>query len=258
MAVRTHSFDGDIGPDQLIDPWCIGTWNTPSRDLTHPRQFRLPTLIVDPPTETHTGHRARSVLSVSAGLPKKGWPTLMDAMAKLHAIDLEVIVAQTNGFEWIPTFVSDCAAERGLSPAVRTNVSYDEAQSAMRSAGVLVYAINPGEHLGQPRSIIEGAIAGIPLVVPDHPSMKRLIGECAHFYDRGDAGSLAAALAEALDSPHPAPDRLALAQRIRREHSSSDVFEAWAGSLTDAFLDWRHDTRSSNHGRLIRWWNTLA
>jgi glycosyltransferase involved in cell wall biosynthesis len=258
MAVRTHSFDGDIGPDQLIDQWCIGTWHTPSRDLTHPRQFRLPTLIVDPPTDTHTGRRDRSVLSVSAGLPKKGWPTLMDAMRKLPDTTMELIVGHTNGFEWIPAFVADCAAERGLSPAVRIDVSYDEVQSAMRSEGVLVYAINPSEHLGQPRSIIEGAIAGIPLVVPDHPSMKRLIGECAHFYDRGDAGSLAAALADALDSPHAALDRLALAQRIRAEHSSSAVFEAWAGSLTDAFLDWRHDTPSNAEGRLIRWWNTLA
>ena len=258
MAVRTHSFDGDIGPDQLIDPWCIGTWNPPNRDLTHPRQFRLPTLIVDPPTETHTGHRARSVLSVSAGLPKKGWPTLMGAVAKLHDTTLSVIVAQTNGFEWIPTFIGDCAAERGLSPAVRTNVCYDEVQSAMRADGVLVYAINPGEHLGQPRSIIEGAIAGIPLVVPEHPAMRLLIGDCAHFYDRGDADSLADALAVALDSPHPSPDRLALAQRIRSEHSSSAVFEAWAGSLTDAFLGWRHETRSGRDDRLIRWWSTLA
>ena len=262
MAVRTHSFDGDIGADQLIDPWCIGTWNPPNRDLTHAREFRLPTLIVDPPIETNTGHRTRSVLSVSAGLPKKGWPMLMDAMTKLRdttmpEITMEVIVGQTNGFEWIPSFVVDCATERGLSSAVRTNVCYDDVQSAMRSEGVLVYAINPGEHLGQPRSIIEGAIAGIPLVVPDHPAMRLLVGDCAHFYERGDADSLAAALAVAFDSPYPAHDRLALAQRIRVEHSSAGVFEAWAGSLTDAFLDWRHDTGAGRDGGLIRWWNTL-
>jgi glycosyltransferase involved in cell wall biosynthesis len=262
MAVRTHSFDGDIGPEQLIDPWCIGTWNPPHRELTHPRQFRLPTLIVDPPTETHLGQRPRSVLSVSAGLPKKGWPTLMDAVTKLddtavQATAMEVIVAQTNGFDWVPEFVADCAAERGLSPAVRTNVCYDEVQSAMRANGALVYAINPGEHLGQPRSIIEGAIAGIPLVVPAHPAMRLLVGDCAHFYDRGDADSLAAALAAALDAPHAAADRIALADRIRCEHSSPEVFEAWAGSLTDAFLHWRHATRSDRDGRLIRWWNSL-
>jgi glycosyltransferase involved in cell wall biosynthesis len=258
MAVRTHSFDGDIGPDQLIDPWCIGTWNPPPRDLVHPRQFRLRTLIVDPPTETHTGDRTRSVLSVSAGLPKKGWPTLMDALTKLPDTAIEVIIAQTNGFEWIPEFAADCAAERGLSPTVRIDVAYDDVQAAMRSEGALVYSINPGEHLGQPRSIIEGAIAGIPLVVPEHPAMRLLVGDCAHYYDRGDAGSLAAALAGALDSPHPAHDRIALAERIRSEHSSPEVFETWANSLTDAFLDWRHDTHTGRDGHLIRWWNTLA
>ena len=258
MAVRTHSFDAGIGPDQLIDPWCIGTWNTPSRELTHPRQFRLPTLIVDPPVEVNTGHRTRSVLSVSAGLPKKDWPTLMEAMSKLPDTRMEVVVAQTNGFDWIPSFVVDCAADRGLSPDVRTNVCYDEVQSAMRSHGVLVYAIKPGEHLGQPRSIIEGALAGIPLVVPEHPAMRLLVGDCAHFYERGNAASLAVALGSALDSPHPAPDRAALAERIRFEHSTSAVFEAWAGSLTDAFLNWRHDTSPDRDGRLIRWWNSLT
>jgi len=76
----------------------------------------------------------------------------------------------------------------------------------MRVEGALVYAINPGEHLGHPRSVIEGAIAGIPLVVPDEPTMRLLGGDCAHFCDRGNADSLAAALAAALDSPQPAND----------------------------------------------------
>lgn len=197
-------------------------------------------------------------MTVSAGLPKKGWPTLLDALTKLPDTALEVIIGQTNGFEWIPRFVADCASERGLSPSMRTDVCFEEVQSEMRSAGVLVYASNPGEHLGQPRSIIEGAIAGIPLVVPNHPATCLLVGECAHCYDRGDADNLAAALRTALDSPLPASDRLILAQRIRAEHSSSEVFEAWAGSLTDAFLDWRHETRSTTEGRLIRWWNTTV
>jgi hypothetical protein len=257
-AARTHSFDGGISAEELIDDRCIGAWTHPHRDMSHPRVFPLRTLIVDPSPDTVIGGRSTSVLMATAGLPKRGWPTLMAAVADLPDVTLDVIVGRTNGHEMIADRIMEAADAEGLSPTVRCDVDYEVVQQAMRTHGALVYSLNPGEHIGQPRSVIEGAIAGIPLVLPEHPAMRGVVGNDAHFYERGDRASLATALRAAIDRPIPASDRLALADRIRREHSSPEVLEAWANSLTDAFLQWRHDMRTDHAGRLIRWWQTVS
>jgi glycosyltransferase involved in cell wall biosynthesis len=116
---------------------------------------------------------------------------------------------------------------------------YEEVQSRLARHGVLVYSIEFGQPIGQPRSIIEGALAGIPLVVPDDPGTRGIVGCCAHYYNAGDAASMAEAIRTALDAPFSFEDRQELAARVRRAHAAPDVFASWARSLDDAVTSWR-------------------
>jgi hypothetical protein len=243
-AVRTHSFDWFVKNEVLLDPWCVGIWHLPHRYHPGPRVFALPTLIVESSVGAiPLGQRQRSVFSASAGLPKKAWSTLFDAMAQLPDVPMGIAVAQTNGFEWIPEHIAEIARGSQVECTLDVDMPYDEVQSRLAVHGALVYSIEPGEPIGQPRSVIEGALAGIPLVVPEHPGTRGLVGSCAHYFDAGDPASMAQAIRAALDAPASLSGRQELAARVRRRHAFPEVFEAWANSLTDAFVGWRRDNR---------------
>ncbi|HEY3485470.1 MAG TPA: glycosyltransferase, partial [Ilumatobacteraceae bacterium] len=256
-AVRTHSFDGGLGAADLIDEWCVGVWTPPGIDLAHPSAHQLATLIVDPPDgvaddELRTGR----LLSLSAALPKKGWPVLLDAVAMLPDTDLDVYMALTDGFPDVPETVMTLARERGLAIDLRVDVPFDVAQDAVRRAGAIVYAIRGDQHIGQPRSVIEAALAGTPLVVPEHPMFTALLGRTCHTYRRDDPRSLAAAIDDALHRPHPLGARRDLALRVAHGHASQAVFADWADSLTDAFVDWRRVRRDGRLGAVTSWWSS--
>lgn len=239
FAVRTHSFDWKIKDSAFLNDWCIGIWHLPHRLRPGPRRFALPTLIVDdhkrPPVLTE---RTRTVFTASAALPKKAWPTYMKAAARIPGVTLDVAIGMTNQFQWIPDHIREQAKKYDVDCTLELNVPYEEVQSRLTRHGALVYSVLPREKLGQPRSVIEGALAGIPLVVPDDPGPRGVVGDCAHFYRRGNTRSLARALRAALDEPKPAEERAALAERVRRTHASADVFGDWASSLTTAFAEW--------------------
>lgn len=240
FAVRTHSFDWTIDDAALLSPWCLGLWHLPHRHEVRPRVFQLPTLIVDDaPPKVEAVQRSRSVLSVSAGLPKKDWPMLIDAMSMVDNAPLEVIVATTNGFGGISREIANIARSRQVHCNVDVDVPYEEVQARLALHGAFVYSIGSDIPVGQPRSVIEGAMNGIPLVVPDHPGIRRITGDVAHFYRAGDSHSLSDAIREALDSPIPLPARRELARRVVEAHASPHVFEKWTASITDAYLDWK-------------------
>ena len=240
FAVRTHSFEWAIEDSEFLNAWCVGLWHLPHRGQESDRVFHLPTLIVqDSPRKVFSNQRSRSVVSVSAGLPKKDWPLLMESVSAVPNLPLEVVIALTNGHEKIHEVIAKEAAVHEVDCTLSVNVPYDAVQEKLDRHGVFVYSIGAGEPIGQPRSVIEGALAGIPLVVPDHPGIRGIVGDCAHFYQQGDSRTLTQALREALDSPVPMSTRQLLAQRVWDSHANPDVFEKWAKSLTDAYIDWR-------------------
>ena len=252
-GIRVHSFDGHHTPQELIDPWCAGIWTFPHFGRDHHLAFVLDTLLLDAPP-LHTGPRDRRIVSLSAGLPKKDFPTLIRAMSDTVGVTLDVIMATTNGHECLAATVRSLIDDAGVDASVKLDVSHETAQQLLRTAAVCVYTLDAQESVGQPRSVLEGALHGTPLVVPDEPSMRQLLGDTAHFFRRGDAGSLAAALAEATDKPHGLDARAALAERVRLRHADQHAHREWADSLTGAVVTWQRNARTDRVGTNLRWW----
>ncbi len=252
-AVRLHSFCAAVPDDAIYNEWCVGTWGFANNPRRHARAHQFPTMILDPAEPNlDDGSRSRTVLSVSAGLPKKAWAVLIEAAVDVDA-RLHIIMGLTNGWEHLAGEVAALAAQHNQPDAVDVDVAYEATQHAIRSAGVLVYSSGPGVHLGQPRSIIEAALAATPLVVPDEPAMRAMVGETAMFYARGDAASLATAIRDSLDRPHSMGQRLELAARIRAAHAAPEHFDAWANQLTQAVVAW-HSSRAPGAAAAGRWW----
>jgi glycosyltransferase involved in cell wall biosynthesis len=252
-AIRLHSFDGGLRMSDLINEWCVGVWAFPHFQRDHRLVFDLDTLIIDPGS-LGAEHRDRRVLSLSAGLPKKDFGGLMAAMALLPELPFEVTMATTNGFESLPTEVRKMIAEHGVNGSVIENLPFIDGQHAVRSAGALIYSLAADEHIGQPRSILEAAIAGTPMVLPDDPAVRAIVGLTAHFFERGSTSAMAAAIEEALDHPRSWDERVALSERVIARHAGARVFEAWADSITSAVVMWQRDSRSDRIGANLRWW----
>ena len=97
-GIRIHSFDAHHSTQDLIDAWCAGIWTFPHYARDHDRAFVLDTLLVDVPC-LYDGPRERRLVSVSAALPKKDFPTLLTAMGEHPDLPLDIVLATTNGFD---------------------------------------------------------------------------------------------------------------------------------------------------------------
>ncbi len=255
-AIRLHSFCEPTPNTELYVDHCIGTWGPPHHDRGHPLAHTLPTLILEPgdPVEDDS-EREAFVFSVSAGLPKKDWRTLAAAGAMLDGIGLQVVTGVTAGYEHLPHEVRGYFADAGLPDTISINMPYDDVQDHIRRASALVYSLGPGHPTGQPRSVLEAALAATPLALPDTRSLRLLVGDTAAYYTPGDTAGMAAAMRQAVTAPAPIGDRLALAERIRAEHSAPELATRWAREITAALVDW-HDRRRSGRIENSRvWWH---
>jgi len=254
-AVRLHSFCAAVPDAAIYNEWCVGTWGFAHNPRQHPRAHELPTMILHPgePNTDELG-RSNTLLSVSAGLPKKAWNDLIAAAAEIDDARLHIIIGRTNGWEHLADEVDALASQHGHLGAVDVDLNFEATQRAIRSSAVLVYSSGPGVHLGQPRSIIEAALAATPLVVPDEPEMHAMVGETAAFYTRGSTASLVNAMRSALDQPHPIDDRLDLADRIRAVHAAPERFDQWANELTRAVVRWQSLRTPGRAAAAGRWW----
>jgi glycosyltransferase involved in cell wall biosynthesis len=224
----------------------------PTTGFQHRLGRPLHTLLADP-GPTHVGTRRRQVVSISSALPKKDWNVLFEAVAGAD-VRLEVAIAVTNGFESLPEQIAEEFSRRGLDGRVMVNVPYAVGQDALRQSAALVYSLAAEQPVGQPCSVFEGAIAGTPLVVPDNPAVRNLVGDIAHYYVRGSSDSMAHAILEARDRPHDLDTRRSLADRVRERHCGDTAKAAWAESLTSAVVSWQHNHRPGQTRRAQRWW----
>lgn len=255
-AIRLHSFCPSCADDTVYTEWCVGTWGFAHNPRNHPLAHELPTMILSPcEPNTDDSRRTRTLLSISAGLPKKAWPTLIDAAAAIEDAQLQVIIGRTAGWEHLADEVAALAARHGNINSVAVDVPFAQGQLAIRSSAVMVYCAAPGVHLGEPRSVIEAALAATPLVVPDEPEMRAMVGDTATFYTRGSTASLTCAMRRALDQPHSMDQRLALAQHIRTVHAAPERFAQWANELTRAVVDWRSVRATGAAATAANWWN---
>jgi len=114
------------------------------------------------------------VASVSAGLPKKDWPLLFEAMDQLADLERTLVLARSNGLEHIPDEVAAAAAALRPAPEVRINLPRAEVFDLLAQTSALIYTVAPGLPLGMPMSVIEGLYAGACVVTPDRPEMEAL------------------------------------------------------------------------------------
>ena len=178
FALRVHSFD--FNPDDVIrvrdHPCCVGVWAFPHQTVSIPGAHELLPIFTTHATMPVPAPERNIVASISAGLPKKDWPLLLDAMDRLSDLERVVVLARTNGFEYLPEEVAQRAAALQRPPSVRINVPRAEVFDILARTSVLLYTVAPGLPLGMPMSVIEAMCAGACVVTPDRDEMKALCG----------------------------------------------------------------------------------
>ena len=170
FALRVHSFDFDREAIERVraHPLCVGTWAYPHHarqiDGAHDLVSLLTTGLEIPASPAERS----VVLSASAGLPKKDWPTLVTAFAELarKGIDCRIVVGLTDQFEDEPERIRKLIEDSGASIKLSIDVPHDQVLELLARTAAVVYTKLPGGPFGMPRSIIEGMHAGTSVVLP--------------------------------------------------------------------------------------------
>ena len=178
FALRVHSFDFD--PEAIAhiqaSPLCVGVWAYPLQVDDLPGAHPLVPLFTShealPPTDS-----ARDlVLSVSAGLPKKNWPQLMEAMDAITELERGIVLARSNGFEEVPDQVRELASQLDAPPFVLVNAARADVFSLLGRTSVLLYTLDEGVRVGMPMSIVEALRAGACVIHPDREDLRPVTG----------------------------------------------------------------------------------
>jgi hypothetical protein len=158
FALRVHSFDFDVGDvTQVRDhPGCVGIWAFPHHAAAVPGAHDLVPIFTTHAAMPGPAADRNVVASIYAGLPKKDWPLLLDAIDGLSDLDRVVVIARTNGLEHVPDEVVQLAAAQKRPPAVRINLPRADVFELLARTSVLVYTVTPDIPLGMPMSVIEG------------------------------------------------------------------------------------------------------
>jgi glycosyltransferase involved in cell wall biosynthesis len=242
FACRVHSFDLDRDRVQRImdHPLCVAVFGHPHHLAVLPPGVQPLLPVVGPGTvmpESPPDPERDLVLSVSAGLPKKQFGFLVDALAEVPEHERMIILARTNGIETLPGEVERLAAERDPSIAVRVNVPRPQALAAIARASVLVYTLAPGATMGYPMSIIEAMLCGTIVVAPDRPEAHAIVGPSLRSYR--DAPELVRHVREvAQGGPAVEAARRDLVQQAQRHRDPAELGRLH-DALRDSLTQWR-------------------
>jgi hypothetical protein len=241
FALRVHSFDFDVGAVMRVSqhPGCVGVWTFPHQaELISGAHVLVPIFSTQPAMPQPDGERS-VVASVSAGLPKKDWPLLLQAMERLSDLERVVVLARSNGFEDVPDEVARMAARQARPPLVSVNMPRHDVFRLLARTSVLLYTVVPNLPLGMPMSVVEGLCAGACVVTPDRPEMQAMCGAGFRPYRNADdivshvrevmAGGPAIE-AERVHNRDYALDRFCGPALGRRFHAElADAVTAWRG-----------------------------
>ena len=188
FGIRTHSFDFDrLQLAQLLaHPLCVGAWTYSSPDYrfdgahTLDPVFTSVDLLPEPPA------RRDKVISISAGLPKKDWPLLLDAFERMDARDRRLVIGVTGDHEDCPSELVNECMDREDPPLVQVNLDRAQALRLISESAVLIYTLQPHIRFGMPMSLVEGLCAGCSVVVPDRPEALAYAGAYARPYRTAD------------------------------------------------------------------------
>jgi glycosyltransferase involved in cell wall biosynthesis len=190
-------------------------------------------LVVIPPSPVER----EGILSVSAGVPKKDFPMLIDVMAQLPTMSRQIILARTNGFEELPGEVAALAGQRDPAITVSVDVARPEVLEAMARASAFVYTVDPAQPLGTPMSIIEAMLCGAVVIGPDRAEIHELVGpELRSYRTPGDI----VRHVEEVASGGPAVEAARDALRLRGEtHRDPPDRSALLRILNEGLTGWK-------------------
>lgn len=183
-AVRGHSFahEPDVIRTLVDDPRCIGVWAFPQHVSDDPKVHPLPTLFTSHERLLPTSGTRDLVLSCSAGLPKKDFPLLLEALSPLTEVERRIVVGTTAEHEHVVLDLVLALKEHEDPPIVQVNLDRTQVFELLRRASVVVYTLKPDMGFGMPMSVIEGMTAGACVVLPDFPVVREVFGPDVRTY----------------------------------------------------------------------------
>jgi glycosyltransferase involved in cell wall biosynthesis len=137
------------------------------------------------------------LLAVGTLEPRKNYPTLLAAYARLRAAGLPhtLVIAGRQGWRYGPIF--EAARDLHLAGDVRFGSPPDALLPALYNAADVVIA--PAWYEGFGLSVLEGLACGVPVVASDIPPHREVAGDAAAYAAVGDATALAEAITAILD-----------------------------------------------------------
>jgi glycosyltransferase involved in cell wall biosynthesis len=178
FALRSHSFDYDpqVTAQLLLHPLCVGVWAYPHHAETIPGCHALSPLFVRHAEMPEPAETRDLIMSVSAGLPKKNWPLLFEALDLLDDFSRTIVVGRSNGLEYVPDAVVKTAATLRRPPEVIINAPRERVFSLLSRTAVLLYTVDEAVPNGMPMSVIEAMRTGCCVVHIDDEAMRGTVG----------------------------------------------------------------------------------
>ena len=153
--------------------------------------------------------------------------TLLRAVARLSSQpDLIVVIAGEGRPEYLQTLRQlgeDLHLQDRLRFIGRIPLEQARALSALSELGVVTLESNPLTQLAWPTRILEFVAFRRPLIVPDLPLIRRVLGDAARYYTPGDATSLAEQLDLAFRHPESLESKVNDAARACQRFESRQV-----------------------------------
>jgi glycosyltransferase involved in cell wall biosynthesis len=245
FALRVHSFDYDLAVIERVrtHPLCVGIWAYPHHATRVEGAHSLVPLV--PPARALTKRLepppARPiVLSASAALQKKDWPTLIAAFAKLarKGVDCRIVVGITAETEAAPLEIRELVAESGAPIMLSVDVPHDQVIDLLSRTAAVVYTKTGNLPFGMPRSIIDGMCAGTSVILPDQPEASLVAGPNCRTY--GDSDDIVDQVVDILaGGPEIEAERAFNREFARAHYANASLGTIFAGELTAAVERWK-------------------
>lgn len=244
VAVRAHSFDWETSQARaLLDhPACVGIWAYPHMAATVDGVRALPAQLRSLPTSPLPSGDRDLVVSASAGLAKKDFPTLIgafDRSAAATGLDHRLVVGITGDNEHIATELATSVRQMAEPALLQLNLDGAQIHDLMRRAVAVVYTLRPDVAVfGEPMSILEGMSHGACIIAPDRPEAHRLVGPALRPYRTAD--DIVSHLTEVAAGGRAIDDeRAALRRRAEQCFADPEIHARFSEELADALVAWR-------------------
>jgi glycosyltransferase involved in cell wall biosynthesis len=130
--------------------------------------------------------------------PRKNLPSLFEALAQLKdQPDLGIAVAGGNG--WKESAIFERLKELGIADRVVFLGYVDDADLPLLFAGCTAY-VYPSLYEGYGLTVLEGMLAGVPVLTSDRPSMKEVGQDAPWYFDPERPTDIARAISECLNA----------------------------------------------------------